>query len=90
MYNSSDFYCLHCGKKAMTLPRKASKKRPAHHRKKLYCPWCKQEINCIECRTDEEVFEFKNLFSKGEFENEQADSISYVRGTSKRQINVGA
>lgn len=35
----------------------------------------------IECRNDEEVFEFKENFEKGLYKNEAKDSIDYCRST---------
>ena len=44
----SDFYCTQCGKYAMTLPRPLCHQRAGGHLKKLYCPHCRQEHNCVE------------------------------------------
>ena len=83
------FYCPKCGQKTMVLPRKKSLNKGAFHRKKLYCPWCKQIFNTIECRNDEEVFNtiecrndeevllFKEKFLNGEFAEE---AIPYEEG----------
>jgi hypothetical protein len=35
----------------------------------------------MECRTQEEIDEFRNAFERGEFVNEAEESISYVRST---------
>lgn len=71
------FYCPKCGQKTMVLPRKKSLNKGAFHRKKLYCPWCKQIFNTIECRNDEEVLLFKEKFLNGEFAEE---AIPYEEG----------
>ena len=71
------FYCPKCGQKTMVLPRKKSLNKGAFHRKKLYCPWCKQIFNTIECRNDEEVPLFKEKFLNGEFAEE---AIPYEEG----------
>lgn len=71
------FYCPKCGQKTMVLPRKKSLNKGAFHRKKLYCPWCKQIFNNIECRNEEEIFLFKEKFLNGEFAEE---AIPYEEG----------
>lgn len=72
------FYCIKCGKMAMELPRKKGFQYERFHRKKLYCPYCKTELNCIECKNDEDVYEFKENFEKGVYENEVEDSLHYL------------
>jgi len=66
----NSFYCMGCGKKAMECVRPQAHRRESFHRKKLYCPWCKTTANCVECKNDEEVFEFKQAFENGEFQEE--------------------
>ena len=74
-----DFYCPLCGQKTYSLSRVKSHQYEKHHRKKLYCPWCKIEVNCIECRNDSEVFEFKMAFENGEYTEEAQDSIEFIK-----------
>ena len=76
------FYCMKCGNKAMELSRKRGFQHERFHRKKLYCPYCKLELNCIECKNDEDVYEFKENFEKGVYENEVKDSLYYL-GSSR-------
>lgn len=71
----SDFYCVNCGKRTMTIPRPKSLIRPAFHRKKLYCPWCKETYNCVECRNDAEAYEFRLDFEDGLYKEE---AVPYV------------
>ena len=73
------FYCMKCGNKAMELFRKRGFQPERFHGKKLYCPYCKLELNCIECKNDEDVYEFKENFEKGVYENEVKDSLHYLR-----------
>ena len=47
---SSDFYCTKCGRKGIPIARKVGKQREAGHLKKLYCMYCKEEINHAEIR----------------------------------------
>ena len=65
-----DLYCINCGNKSYTLPRKTSKLKEQFHRKLLFCPKCKKEINHIECRNDEEALMFKEAFNNGEYKEE--------------------
>lgn len=75
------FMCINCGNSVYSLPRDASYQHKDGHRKRLYCPHCKEEINCIECKTDEDVFNFKIDFENGVYENERQDSLDFVRST---------
>lgn len=79
-----DFYCMNCGKKAIPLARSESLQHEKHHRKQMYCIWCKEVVNMIECRNDEEVFEFKENFEKGLYRDEAEDSINYGRNSGLR------
>lgn len=72
----SDFFCMKCGSK-LTLPRRTSHKWGAHHRKKLYCYKCKQELNFIECRNAWEIDEFKENFKNGVYKDECEESIEF-------------
>lgn len=74
----NDFYCLSCGSKSFSLPRSAGKGHEAFHRKRLYCPNCKREVNHIECRNDEEAYEFRLAYEMGEFVAEAVDSMLYI------------
>ena len=78
------FYCMKCGNKAMELFRKRGFQHERVHRKKLYCPYCKLELNCIECKNDEDVYEFKENFEKGVYENEVKDSLHYLGNSRER------
>ena len=70
-----DFYCLNCGNRNYTLLRQFGRLREKWHRKVLYCPVCKVNINHIECRNDSEAEEFKQAFKEGTFIEEAEDSI---------------
>lgn len=79
-YVSHDFYCIQCGQKIYPLMRKKGTIKKKFHRKRLYCPYCKQEINCIEIRNDAEEFEFKEAFENGDFKEEAQESARYIKG----------
>ena len=74
-YEQSDFYCINCGQKGIPCLRPQARRRERFHRKKLYCPHCGYIINHIECRTDEDVYDFKEAFGNGEFQEEARISI---------------
>ena len=73
------FYCMKCGNKAMELFRKRGFQHERFHRKKLFCIYCQQEVNHIECKNDEDVAEFKRNFENGVYKDEAEESVSYVR-----------
>ena len=73
-----DFYCLKCGNKGIGVFRNVGFQRERFHRKRLYCPFCKEEVNHIECKTYEEVQIFKDAFERGEFKDEAEESVSYL------------
>lgn len=73
------FYCMNCGKEIFTLPRAKSHQYEKHHRKMLYCPWCKIECNAIECRNYDEVQNFKEAFEAGEYIEEAKESVEFIK-----------
>ena len=88
-FNMHRFYCPLCGKKTMELPRSKSSQHETLHRKKLYCPWCKETLNQIEIKNDEEYYEFIRIFEEGGFKGEVADSLSLIWTTRLGQDDVG-
>ncbi len=83
-YAEHSFYCIKCGNKGIPLMRRQGFKHEGMHRKKLYCIHCKQEINHIECRTYEEVEEFRLNFENGVYKDEAEESVRYVGTSCKR------
>ena len=77
-YSEHSFWCINCGKRALPLLRPNSRNREKFHRKKLYCYHCKQEINCIECKSEEEAYEFQIMFENGEFKEEALASLEHI------------
>jgi len=73
------FYCMNCGEKVYELMRPVSHQYGKHHRKALYCPWCKLTVNTIECRNDNEVYEFKEAFAAGEYKEELKESLDFIK-----------
>lgn len=78
-YEEHKFYCLLCGKAGIPLRRKVGFQKEALHRKKLYCPFCKTEVNHIEVRTLDEELNFKEDFKNGVYKNEAKKSLDFIR-----------
>lgn len=73
------FMCINCGNAVYSLPRERSHQYKTGHRKVLYCPHCKETVNCVECKNDEDVYNFKIDFEEGVYEDERKNSLDYVR-----------
>ena len=80
-YDSHKFFCLACGAEGIPIQRKQGQQRERFHRKKLYCPRCKNTVNRIECRTIEDIEVFKEEFKQGVYENEAKESLVVSRNT---------
>lgn len=78
-YTEHSFYCIKCGKKGIPIQRKDGFQHSKMHRKKLYCPFCKEEVNHVECKNMEDVEEFRLNFEKGVYKNEAEESVAHVR-----------
>lgn len=81
----ANYYCLNCGKKNIPIFRKRGRERETGHRKKMYCPYCKKEVNHIECKTLDDLAQFKSDFEKGLFIDEVEDSIAFCRDSRIRK-----
>lgn len=77
-YAEHSFYCISCGNKGIPLMRKQGFKHQGMHRKKLYCVHCKCEVNHVECKTFDEVEEFRYNFENGVYKDEAKESLSHV------------
>ncbi|MBO5956913.1 MAG: hypothetical protein J6Q39_05090 [Bacteroidales bacterium] len=73
-----NFYCMNCGKKGIPLMRNKGFQHGKHHRKKLYCPFCKVEVNHVECKTYADVQDFLEAFERGDYKEEAAESMSFI------------
>lgn len=80
-YEEHNFFCINCGKKGIPLRRKVGFQHSRFHRKKLYCPYCKKEVNHIECKTQEDIDEFLENFNNGVYKDEAEESLSFVRSS---------
>lgn len=74
-YAEHSFYCINCGNRGIPLSRPQGFKHEKMHRKKLYCIHCKQEVNHVECKTFDEIQEFKDNFENGVYKNEAKESL---------------
>jgi hypothetical protein len=79
-YISHDFYCINCGHKSIPIMRNRGHAHASKHRKRLYCPYCKVEVNHIEVRNLEEKEWFLKKFNEGFFKEEAEESIKECRG----------
>lgn len=66
-FEMHNFMCIKCGNSVYSLPRQTSHKHKQGHLKKLYCPHCKIEVNCYECKDDAEVYDFRIKFENNDF-----------------------
>lgn len=85
----NSFFCMRCGNRGIPLARKESKRREQFHRKKLYCRFCKEEVNHIECRNLDEIEAFRENFEKGVYIDEAEASVAYVRNSRVGQVYLG-
>ena len=74
-YAEHSFYCIKCGNKGIPLMRKRGFQHGRMHRKKLYCMFCKEEVNHVECKSMEDVEEFRLNFENGVYTDEAEESV---------------
>ena len=88
-FTTSDFYCTKCGKKGIPIARKVGHEREAGHLKKLYCLYCKQEWNHVECKMFSHYNhdDFIKEYTYNNFDNNGNRKIPY--GELKGLINNG-
>jgi hypothetical protein len=77
-YEQHKFFCIQCAREGLPIQRKVNHKYGKHHMKKLWCPWCKMEMNHIECRNDQEIKEFKENYAAGVYKNEVEESLKHI------------
>lgn len=79
-YTITDFYCMKCGNRGISLPRYSKHRHEKFHRKDYYCPHCHETTGHIECHTDAEAYIFKENFAKGVYKDEsEKEFVSSVR-----------
>lgn len=69
--SASRFFCTKCGREGIPIYRKKGQERECGHLKKLYCMYCKEEVNHAEVREvgDYDVDTFKKEYELGRFIN---------------------
>ena len=67
----NEFYCVKCGSRGFTIPRKRGAERESGHLKKLFCLHCQKETNHVEiCPNSDYTYEnFLQEYSNGNFIN---------------------
>lgn len=88
-YQMHRFFCIKCGNEGIPIHRKQGHQHGRFHRKKLYCPHCKVEINHVECKNDEDVYEFRLDFEEGVFADEIEESLAHEWPSGLWKIDVG-
>lgn len=78
-FETHDFYCINCGERGIPVARPGNKKKGEGHRKNMYCYHCRHTVNHIECRTAEEVQQFKEDFANGIFKEEAEQELAYEK-----------
>ena len=69
-----EFYCTCCGNRGIPIARNTASQRGRGHLKKLYCIYCKKEVNHYECYNQKDVEKFKRKFENGDFIEEVIDN----------------
>ena len=77
MLEKHRFFCINCGKEGLPIYRSLARQRGKMHRKKMFCIHCKQEVNMVECYSDEDVRKFKRNYENGVYKDEAKQSIVY-------------
>lgn len=74
----SKFFCTHCGKEGIPIPRQGGRLRELGHLKMLYCIFCKDTYNHVEIGSNRgyTLEDFMQDFTEGKFSDKQ----KYERG----------
>lgn len=88
-FTISDFYCVECGQKGISLPRKPGQQREAGHLKKLWCLNCRKEQNFAEIRQfgSYTYKDFKLEFDLGRFVDGNKVPIADLIGCTKEDCD---
>lgn len=76
----SDFYCTKCGQFTYSIRRLKGQEREPGHLKRLWCPFCNEEHNCVEIRSSAYGYttdDFNMEFSIGNFDEEGNRKMSF-------------
>ena len=84
----SRFFCTKCGQENMiTIARKKGQEREVGHLKKLYCFFCKEEINHAEIKENNINYTYEDFleeFNSGRFVEGERVSINSLFNCSKK------
>lgn len=82
----SRMFCTNCGKENISIWRTGNA-REAGHLKKLWCPWCQEEHNAVECKefTKYDVSDFNFEYNNGNFDKNGNRKMTYSQ--LKEMIN---
>lgn len=68
-FNISEMYCVYCGNKGITIPRRNGRYKEPGHLKKLYCVHCKTETNHVEIRPFCSDYNYEDFKLEKEYHN---------------------
>ena len=93
-YFGSHFYCTQCGNEGIPVQRKQGQERSGGHLKKLYCIYCKEEVNHVEIKeNDSYTYEdFREEYELGRFKEGNRENINDVAEVNVhliKMVNVG-
>lgn len=83
-YTIHEFRCMKCGQAGIPLARRSGHQHAKFHRKKLYCIHCKEEVNHIEIKSEEELSEFLINWESGVYVDEVEASLAHIRLARQR------
>lgn len=77
-YMASHFYCTQCGKEGIPVQRKKGQERESGHLKRLYCIYCKEEVNHVEIKDNDTYTydDFLEEFNLGRFKDGNRDTLN--------------
>lgn len=83
----SEFYCTNCGRRGIPLARKIGQVREAGHLKRLYCPYCRREVNHAEVRPfgNYNYEDFQKEFELGRFIDGERIPISELDSCTEQE-----
>ena len=87
----NNFYCTRCGHKGIPISRQDNKMREPGHLKKLYCMYCKQEVNHAECKEFSKYTyrEFLEEFNGGNFNENGERRLPWRQFLKEKGVNYG-
>lgn len=77
-YLGSRFFCTQCGNEGIPVQRKQGQERSSGHLKKLYCIYCKEEVNHVEIKeNDNYTYEdFREEYELGRFKEGNRENLN--------------